>query len=210
VTDYDYQSRDDAVQTESKGPLGGFSLQTAASVLLIAVIAAVLWLFLGPLPDQEPPLPTATPTRSALAARSTGTPAAQRTAVSIGGTPIAGLGPSAMPNAPAPSTTGGVAATGLQDGGFVQVGGTDGFGIRYRFGPGTDFATIRIVNDGEVLQIDGAPEQAEGFFWYRLRDAAGNVGWAAAEYLSPTAQPASWNPPQASPTFPIASGTPAP
>jgi SH3-like domain-containing protein len=118
----------------------------------------------------------------------------------------AGLGtlPSMTAVASGPQVPGstGVAATGaLAVGGFALIANTDGFGARYRFGPGPDFATIRIVEDGETLQVVSGPELAGSFTWWRVQDALGNFGWVAQEYLVPTAGPALWSPPAASPTF---------
>jgi hypothetical protein len=74
--------------------------------------------------------------------------------------------------------------------------------MRLRFGAGLDTASIRsVVEEGEVLRVVGGPESADGITWWRLQDMYGNIGWAAQEYLTPTAAPSTWSPPAASPTF---------
>jgi hypothetical protein len=87
---------------------------------------------------------------------------------------------------------------------------TDGLGIRYRYGPGVNFITLRIIMDNEVLKVVGTPEVADETTWWRLQDSQGNVGWASQEYLAPAPMPASWNPPLASPTLEASAGTPQP
>jgi hypothetical protein len=207
MTDYEYNEQVE-VRGERRGP-GGSPLQIGASILLIAVIAAVLFLFFGPLPEPAGVGdPTSTATSLAAALRTPGTPGSAGSGTSAVGSTTPGTPSTAMTatlGAPGP-----VSSMGMQEGAFVQVANTDGLGIRFRFGPGPDNATIRIVQDGEVMQISGGPEQTGGFMWYRLQDYQGNIGWAAAEYLEPSTQPAGWNPPVASPTFAPTGAAPAP
>lgn len=217
--------------------LGGLSLQTGASILLIAVIAAVLFLFLGPMPDggSTADLPTATATRGLVAlpqgttaaggvltAPGVGTVARQPGSgavapyLPLGGTPPsgtpAGIGfTSTQPQGggtPAASSNG----AGVRQGAFVSVAGTGIYGLRMRFGPGSDYVTIRIVNDGEILLVLDQSTQAQGTTWWRVQDNTGNIGWVDQEFLrSGVVAPASWAPPVASPTFPpTGSGTPGP
>jgi hypothetical protein len=89
---------------------------------------------------------------------------------------------------------------------FVRISGTDGLDLRFRYGPGTEYVTIRIAEEGEVMRVSDGPQIADGLNWWRLHDAYGNIGWAAEEFLVPVAPPAAWNPPSASPTHSSDSG----
>jgi hypothetical protein len=202
-------------------------MTVATGVLVFALIAIFYLFFLAPQPAPDATLEPATPTALALGspmATAAGTAVAPVLGSAVAATPLAGalgtpsamvpLGTPAMPGPGTPTTMGlppaGTPTAGpvgmLAVGQFVQVGNTDGLGIRYRYGAGTDMLTIRIIMDGEVLKVLGGPESNEGISWWRLQDNLGNVGWAAQEYLLPTAAPASWSPPAASQTFEAGSG----
>lgn len=228
---YDENAFDDADAPDrdtEKGPRlpGGITVQTAAAALLIVAVVVVLWLLASP--EAEAPADLATETPVAAESRPmTGTLAAGRV---TGGTPVSGaaLGTAGAMTAAAPAvatvagTVPGLAtplpgvstptlavepATGnLAEGTFAQIAGSGAFGVRLRFGPGLNYATIRIATDDEVVLVLGGPESADGYQWWRLQDTLGNVGWAADEFLSPVAAPASWSPPAASPTFEAGAG----
>lgn len=180
---------------------GGVSLETAASALLVVVLVALLWLFFGPRTgsDEVPGLPTATATPADRAAGE-----AERAPVTTAeaGEPtgLARAGGSATP-AEASMRSTPEAPSGIVEGAFVRVGGTEGMDLRYRFGPGTEYLTIRIAEDGEVMKVVGGPQVEDDLTWWRLQDTHGNVGWAVEDYIAPVAAPAAWNPPEASPTF---------
>jgi hypothetical protein len=202
------------------------NLQTVATIVLVLALLAILWLFFAPQPKPETTLdlPTATPmssmaTGAAPAGAGTvvapagtvavvGSPAAAGTVPGgvAGGTPGAGtVVPIVGLGTPGPGTptVAALSSGTLAAGQFAVVGGTDNLGIRLRFGPGATYSTIRIVMDGEAFKVLNGPEMAEGAAWWRVQDAQGNVGWAAEEYLKPTAAPANWAPPAASPTFEV-------
>lgn len=216
--------------TSSRLP-GGISPQTAAAVLLIAIVLATLYLFFGPLPDDGAAVP-ATPTALVSAATSA-RPSAAATGNAAGGLSVATPSPATMagvatvpigtplgaPTSSTPSILGASAATPLPGAGsvsgtiaigaFVTVNGVGTDGLRYRMGAGADNLTIRIVSEGETFKILGGPETADGTVFWRVQDARGNVGWAAEPFLAPSAAPSGWNPPVASPTF-EADAAPAP
>ncbi len=193
---------------------GGVSMQTAAAVLLIAVVLATLYLFFGPLPDDgatAPPTPTAALARATAATTpATGTvgagglSAATASPATLAGSATVAVG---LPTAATPSLLGASAdatplpAGSLAAGAFVTVVGVGSDGLRYRMGAGQDYLTIRIVDEGETLKVLGGPEVEGATTFWRLQDALGNVGWAAEPFLAPAAAPAGWNPPVASPTF---------
>ncbi len=218
MSDYDYDGFEDEPPTQgASGPTlpGGISVQAAAAMLLVAVLIATLYLFFGPEPDAA----IAPEGGTAVAATST----VVTSATSRAPTMVAGAAPTFPSIATAQANMGTLATAvtlasptadtdvsqaseanrppSLVDGGYVEVVGTDGFGMRYRFGPGLDTATIRIVTEGEFLKVSGEPEDISGTRWWRLLDSLGNVGWAIEDYLSPAAAPSLWNPPIASPPF---------
>lgn len=202
---------------------GGISVQAAATGLLIIVSIAILWLFFGPSPDSDTPsgLPTATAGASGAgtstaqaqtpigavgtaAAPIDGSPVATPIIVNVtpgaamGGATAVAVGTAATGGTPAaPASTAPLAVDS-----FVVVANTDNLGMRLRFGAGLDTASIRgAVPEGEVLRVVGGPETSDGITWWRLQDNQGNIGWAAAEFLTPTTAPTTWSPPAASPTF---------
>ena len=62
-------------------------------------------------------------------------------------------------------------------------------GVNFRIEPNTQGQLIRTLADGVVLEVVGGPTDAEGLTWWQLRDVDGSIGWAAAQYLAPTAPP---------------------
>jgi len=204
VDDYEYVELDDESDPPGRGTdraasPGVPSFQTLASVLLVVVSVTIIWLIFGPQPEPEtiPGLPTATSVPGSTNLAGTTVATVERTSAAEGraSTHAAAGGTPATTATPA----------GLSEGSFARVSGTDAFDLRFRFGPGTEYVTIRIIEEGEVLRVSGGPEEADGSRWWRLQDKLGNIGWAAEQYLAPVASPAVWSPPAASPTF--ASGT---
>jgi N-acetylmuramoyl-L-alanine amidase len=51
-----------------------------------------------------------------------------------------------------------------------------------RTGPGLGADVVRVMANGELLQVQGGPVEANGFTWYRIRNYSGE-GWAAGEFL---------------------------
>ena len=223
MSSYDsaFGAGEDPDQEPRSGPRlpGGISIQTAAAGLLIIAVIAVLWLLTVPEAEAPPDLATETPigwsgdvapgaaVSGTLVTIGDGTPqptAAEQAAADAGGPAEGAVAPTGGTLEPAPTMppTGAQAPPGtLMEGTFVRIHGTGVDGVRFRFGPGLNYATIRIAQDDEVLLVLGGPETGDGYAWWRLQDALGNVGWAAVTFLSPIAAPAEWSPPRASPTF---------
>lgn len=207
---------------------GGISPQAAATALLVVVVGAILFILFVPESDDPPDLATPTPGAASADGDVVGTPVAigspNATSDTAEGTegaaagstvPAAGaavtLAAGGTPGAPALTPASGataasqvtdtVGSAALATGGYVKISGTGPDGARYRYGPGLDYVTIRIVPEGEVMRVAGGPEEADGFTWWRLGDQLGNIGWAAEQFLSTAPAPTVWNPPAASPTF---------
>lgn len=153
-------------------------------LLLGMVIGALLWKLLS-----TPTTPSPTVTANAATATPhvvvvTATPGATATAA-----PATPALPTATPtpvptDTPAPTATP-TAIVEIQVGGKVRVTDTGGADLRLRAGPGLDFVTFKMVEEGEILEVLGGPEKGDNYIWWRLRDATGAIGWAAQDFLAP-------------------------
>jgi uncharacterized protein YraI len=70
----------------------------------------------------------------------------------------------------------------------VRVSGTGADGLSFRSGPGTNYARLMTVHDGEVFTVLEGPEEANGYRWWRLEDEGGTVGWGADAWLEATGE----------------------
>ena len=68
---------------------------------------------------------------------------------------------------------------------YVQIGGTDGEGLRLRSLPSLDGEPLFLGFDTEIFQISEGPEQADGYTWWYLIAPYDETraGWAAADFL---------------------------
>jgi hypothetical protein len=90
-----------------------------------------------------------------------------------------------------PTPTPPVAVDGIYVGGYVQISGTDGQGLRLRAGPGTTFDPRFLGMDAEVFMVKDGPKEADGFTWWFLEAPYDpeRSGWAASDYLTVVANP---------------------
>lgn len=140
--------------------------------LVVLILAAVVYLAREGLPAQPPVVePTATPTVVQPA------PTPERAPP----TPTPTSEPTATPE-PTPSEAE------IEPGIEVKVVGAGIDGLRFRSGPGLNYATLKIVPDGETLTVLEGPEEADGYRWWRLQDETGTMGWGADNWLQPTDQ----------------------
>jgi hypothetical protein len=96
------------------------------------------------------------------------------------------LPPTAVPTvvpAVVPTPSGDVAV-----GGKVRVVGTGTDKLRLRSGPGLNYTTVTLIEDGHEFDVLEGPQSANGYQWWRLQDSEGTVGWAVANYLQPITQ----------------------
>lgn len=70
----------------------------------------------------------------------------------------------------------------------VRVTGTGVDKLRLRSGPGLNYVTVILVDDGHEFQVLEGPQSANGYEWWRLEDSEGTVGWAASNWLAPVGQ----------------------
>jgi hypothetical protein len=110
-----------------------------------------------------PTTPTATPTRARAA---TVTPIASPT-VEASATPTLNI------------------PTVIDKGVYVTV--VDG--VNFRKDASTTAQIIRTLGAGEVLQVTDGPVTANERTWWKLKDPNGVEGWAAQDFIAPTAPP---------------------
>jgi len=67
----------------------------------------------------------------------------------------------------------------------LQVARTGGEGANMRREPGQAGERIKIVTDGNLVDIIGADQTIDGTVWRNVRDLQGDTGWIAASLLAP-------------------------
>ena len=74
---------------------------------------------------------------------------------------------------------------------YVQVAGTDGYGLSLREGPGANYTRMDIAADGEVFLVVDGPQVTAGSPWWEIRDPDNEerTWWAVANYLQPVEHP---------------------
>ena len=84
-----------------------------------------------------------------------------------------------------------VSPEGFTIGGFVQIVGTEGAGLRLRSAAGTSSEPIFLAMDAEVFRIVDGPQEKDGFTWWFLEAPYDEkrAGWAASKYLAVVAGP---------------------
>lgn len=76
-------------------------------------------------------------------------------------------------------------------GGYVQITGTDGEGLRLRADPGLNGTPVFLGYDEEVFQVREGPQEADGYIWWYLVAPYDETraGWAAADFLGAIPSP---------------------
>jgi hypothetical protein len=76
-------------------------------------------------------------------------------------------------------------------GGFVQIAGTDGEGLRLRADPGLNGTPVFLGYDEEVFEVREGPQEADGYTWWYLVAPYDETraGWAAADFLGAIPSP---------------------
>jgi hypothetical protein len=98
--------------------------------------------------------------------------------------PTVTLAPSPTPVQPTATPTPNIPANIERD---VYVTVVDG--VNFRQEASTNAQIIRTLGAGEVLQVIDGPTAADDRTWWKLRDPNGVEGWAAQDFLQPTAPP---------------------
>jgi hypothetical protein len=118
-----------------------------------------------------------------------------------------GFAPADLTVIPAPSSTPDVTPTFTPDplifgtptlapdvigvGGYVQITGTEGEGLRLRSDPGLNGTPAFLGYDEEVFQVRDGPRDVDGYTWWYLVAPYDETraGWAAADFLGAIPSP---------------------
>ncbi len=97
--------------------------------------------------------------------------------------------PSTPTPSPAPTATAGGTASAqgqIAVGGYVQITGTGGEGLRIRSAPGLNSDTVFRGEEAETFRVQDGPKQADGHTWWYLVAPYDQTraGWAAADFLA--------------------------
>lgn len=76
-------------------------------------------------------------------------------------------------------------------GGYVQITGTDGEGLRLRAVPGLNGTPAFLGYDEEVFEVRDGPQESDGYTWWYLVAPydESRAGWAAADFLGAIPSP---------------------
>lgn len=74
---------------------------------------------------------------------------------------------------------------GIQIGGYVQISGTGGDGLRLRRDPSLNGEIVYLGLEGEIFQVKGGPEDRDGYLWWQLEAPLNpnRQGWAVSDFL---------------------------
>lgn len=115
--------------------------------------------------------------------------------------PNVGFAPADLTMIPAPTHTPNVLPTSTLDpltaastpatdtiavGGYVQISGTEGDGLRIRSSPGLNGDTVFRGEEAEVFVVREGPQSADGYAWWYVVAPYDETraGWAAADFLA--------------------------
>jgi hypothetical protein len=86
----------------------------------------------------------------------------------------------AAPTAAAAGTTNDPISVGAK----VKIVDTGPTGLNFRKTPARAGEKIRSLGEGNVYEVVGGPQQADGLTWWQLKDPSdGTSGWGAADYM---------------------------
>ncbi len=79
----------------------------------------------------------------------------------------------------------------IYQGQLVEIYGTGGDGLRLRVQPGLDARIAFLGVESEVFEVQGGPENADGYEWWFLRNPYNSekTGWAVSIYLRSISSP---------------------
>ncbi len=102
-------------------------------------------------------------------------------------TPNATLQPSVNPSLATPT----LEPNTIGIGGYVQISGTDGEGLRIRSAPGLNSDTVFFGGESEVFIVRDGSQVADGYTWWYLVAPYDETraGWAAADFLAVVPSP---------------------
>lgn len=76
-------------------------------------------------------------------------------------------------------------AVGIDVGGYVQITGTDGEGLRLRRDPSLVGEIVHVGLEGEIFLVIEGPEEKDGYLWWQLEAPLNENrrGWAVSNFL---------------------------
>lgn len=80
---------------------------------------------------------------------------------------------------------------GIQMGGYAQITGTGGEGLRLRREPSLRGGIVYLGLEGEIFYVKGGPTEADGYLWWQLEAPLNPArqGWTVSDYLQPVQNP---------------------
>jgi hypothetical protein len=102
--------------------------------------------------------------------------------------PTATPAPPATPTSPVPPAP---PQGSISTGGYVQISGTGGDGLRLRVDPGLASEVRFVAIEAEVFRVDDGPRDVDGYVWWYLVAPADETrrGWAVSNYLAQIQNP---------------------
>jgi hypothetical protein len=102
-------------------------------------------------------------------------------------TPLVSPVPTLDPLLPTPT----LPADTIGIGGYVQISGTEGEGLRIRAAAGLNSETVFRGEESEVFLVRDGPQQADNYTWWYLVAPYDDTraGWAASEFLAVVPSP---------------------
>lgn len=79
----------------------------------------------------------------------------------------------------------------IQEGGYVQISGTEGEGLRLRIEPSLTGEIAYLGVEGEIFLVKGGPVEGDGYLWWQIEAPlnASRQGWVVSDYLRPAQSP---------------------
>ncbi|MFN2281157.1 MAG: hypothetical protein ACK2TZ_04770 [Anaerolineales bacterium] len=76
--------------------------------------------------------------------------------------------------------------SGILLGGYVQITGTEGEGLRLRREPSLTGEIVYLGLEGEIFLVKGGPQDQDGYLWWQLEAPLNpdRQGWAVADFLA--------------------------
>jgi hypothetical protein len=80
---------------------------------------------------------------------------------------------------------------GIQTGGYVQISGTEGEGLRLRIEPSLTGKIAYLGLEGEIFLVKGGPVEGDGYVWWEIEAPlnTSRQGWVVSDYLQPAQNP---------------------
>jgi hypothetical protein len=72
---------------------------------------------------------------------------------------------------------------------YAQVTETGGIGVTVRNGPSTSNQPVGVAGEGTIVLVVEGPTPGGEYEWWRIQMADGTSGWAAGDFLRPSAAP---------------------